>query len=583
MKFLKLAAATVFAALFASAALAQNITVGVSWSNFQEERWKTDEAAIVAALDAAGATYVSTDAQSSSAKQLSDIESLIAQGVDALIILAQDAQAIGPAVQAAADEGIPVVAYDRLIEDPRAFYLTFDNVEVGRMQARAVLEAMPSGRYVMIKGSPTDPNADFLRGGQQEVLQAAIDAGDIEIVGEAYTDGWLPANAQRNMEQILTSVDNGVDAVVASNDGTAGGVVAALTAQGMEGIPVSGQDGDHAALNRVALGTQTVSVWKDARDLGRAAGEIAVALAGGAMMSDIDGAQEWTSPGGNPDAAELSGIDTRMLTVKVFALMGTLAALSAVVASARLANHTNDLGVLDELRVIAAAVIGGTALAGEVVGLLGHNGAGKSTLIKMLSGAYKPDGGKIFINGEEATIENPRDARSYNIETIYQTLALADNLDAASNLFLGREIVTSMGLVDDAAMEAETREIMGRLNPNFQKFSAPVSALSGGQRQSVAIARAVYFNARILIMDEPTAALGPHETQMVAELIQQLKAEGIGIFLIDHDVHQVMELCDRASVMKNGKLVGTVNVKDVTDDDLLGMIILGKNPQENAA
>ena len=178
---------------------------------------------------------------------------------------------------------------------PRAFYLTFDNVEVGRMQARAVLEAMPKGNYVMIKGSPTDPNADFLRGGQQEVLQAAIDAGDIKIVGEAYTDGWVPANAQRNMEQILTSVDNKVDAVVASNDGTAGGVVAALTAQGMEGIPVSGQDGDHAALNRVATGTQTVSVWKDARALGAAAGEIAVALAKG---ETVDGSAEWTSPSG---------------------------------------------------------------------------------------------------------------------------------------------------------------------------------------------------------------------------------------------------------------------------------------------
>ena len=241
---------------------------------------------------------MSADAQSSSAKQLSDVESLIAQGVDALIILAQDAQAIGPAVQAAADEGIPVVGYDRLIDDPRAFYLTFDNVEVGRMQAREVLKAAPKGNYVMIKGSPTDPNADFLRGGQQEVLQAAIDAGDIRIVGEAYTDGWLPANAQRNMEQILTANDNKVDAVVASNDGTAGGVVAALTAQGMEGIPVSGQDGDHAALNRVAKGTQTVSVWKDARDLGRAAGEIAVALAKGTKMSEIDGAVQWTSPSG---------------------------------------------------------------------------------------------------------------------------------------------------------------------------------------------------------------------------------------------------------------------------------------------
>ncbi len=213
---------------------------------------------------------------------------------------------------------------------------------------------------------------------------------------------------------------------------------------------------------------------------------------------------------------------------------------------------------------------------GEVVGLLGHNGAGKSTLIKVLSGAYQADDGEIFIKGEKATINNPRDARTYNIETIYQTLALADNLDAASNLFLGRELTTPMGMVDDDAMEAETRKIMGRLNPNFEKFASPVSDLSGGQRQSVAIARAVYFDAQILIMDEPTAALGPQETQMVAELIDQLKAEGIGIFLIDHDIHDVMKLCDRASVMKNGKPVGTVNVADVTADDLLGMIILGE-------
>ncbi len=215
---------------------------------------------------------------------------------------------------------------------------------------------------------------------------------------------------------------------------------------------------------------------------------------------------------------------------------------------------------------------------GEVVGLLGHNGAGKSTLIKILSGAYQADSGEVYINGSRAEIRNPRDARAYNIETIYQTLALADNLDASSNLFLGREIVTSFGLVDDDAMEAETRKILGRLNPNFHKFADPVSALSGGQRQSVAIARAVYFNARILIMDEPTAALGPHETQMVADLVHQLKSEGIGIFLISHDIHDVMGLCDRASVMKNGKLVGTVNVADVTDDDLLSMIILGKTP-----
>lgn len=216
---------------------------------------------------------------------------------------------------------------------------------------------------------------------------------------------------------------------------------------------------------------------------------------------------------------------------------------------------------------------------GEVVGLLGHNGAGKSTLIKCLSGAYQADSGDFYVDGQKAAINSPRDSRDLNIETIYQTLALADNLDAASNLFLGREITTKLGFLDDGQMEAETRKIMARLNPNFKKFKEPVSALSGGQRQSVAIARAVYFNARILIMDEPTAALGVHETGMVASLIKELKNQGLGIFLISHDTREMMDLCDRVAVMKNGKLIGNERVEDVTEDDILSMIIMGKNPK----
>lgn len=289
-----------------TAALAEGKTIGVSWSNFQEERWKTDEAAIKAQIEADGNTYISADAQSSASKQLTDVETLIAQGADALIILAQDAGAIGPAVEKAVAEGIPVVGYDRLIENPNAFYLTFDNKEVGRMQARAVYEAQPEGNYAFIKGSSSDPNADFLFSGQMEVLKEAMDSGKIKNVGEAYTDGWLPANAQKNMEQILTTNNNEIDAVVASNDGTAGGVVAALEAQGLAGtVPVSGQDGDHAALNRIALGTQTVSVWKDARELGKNAAKIANDLASGTGMADVDGAEMWS---GGPNGVEMTAI-----------------------------------------------------------------------------------------------------------------------------------------------------------------------------------------------------------------------------------------------------------------------------------
>jgi len=220
---------------------------------------------------------------------------------------------------------------------------------------------------------------------------------------------------------------------------------------------------------------------------------------------------------------------------------------------------------------------------GEVLGLVGGNGAGKSTLMKCLSGARPPDSGSILVNGEQADIHNPRDAKKYNIETIYQTLALADNQDAPANMFLGRELKTRMGNLDDAAMESATREVITRLNPNFQNFKSPVKSLSGGQRQAVAIARAVHFNAKIMIMDEPTAALGPAETAQVRDLVKQLEHEGIGIFLISHDIHDVFDLSHRIAVMYHGRIVGVVNKDDVTPDDVLGMIIMGKPLDEVSA
>jgi D-xylose transport system substrate-binding protein len=284
------ASLTAMALSLAAAGAFAQVTVGVSWSNFQEERWKTDETAIKTQLEKLGAKYISADAAGSPEKQLADIDGLMAKGAKVLIVLAMDKDAILPAVNKATKQKVPVIAYDRLIEAPGVFYITFDNKEVGRMQARAVFHAKPKGNYVMIKGSPTDPNANFLREGQQEIIDAAVKKGDIKIVGEEYTEGWKPEVAQKNMEQILTKNGGKVDAVVASNDGTAGGVVAALSSKGLKGVPVSGQDGDFAALNRVALGTQTVSVWKDARDLGKQAASAAVNLGAG---KKVDGATSW--------------------------------------------------------------------------------------------------------------------------------------------------------------------------------------------------------------------------------------------------------------------------------------------------
>ena len=279
------------AAIFAGSVFAEGKTVGVSWKVFQEERWKRDEAVIKEIVEANGDKYISADAQGSAAKQLTDVESLISQGADVLMIVPFDSEAILPAVEQAAAEGIPMIAYDVQIEHPDSLYITFDNVGVGRMMAQTMLDSgQTEGNFAFIKGDQGDPNATFLFEGIMEILQPNIDSGAIKNVCETFTDGWKPENAQKNMEQCLTSQDNKIDAVISENDGMAGGVVAALEAQGMAGnVPVTGQDGDLAAINRVARGTQLVSVWKDSRALGKVAAEAALMLADGKSMSDVPG------------------------------------------------------------------------------------------------------------------------------------------------------------------------------------------------------------------------------------------------------------------------------------------------------
>ena len=286
--------AVMLSAMMASAmggvAMAKGKTIAVSWKTFQEERWKGDEATIKQVVEAAGDKYISADAQGSAQKQAADIEGLIAQKPDVIMVVAFDSDAILPSIKKISDAGIKSIAYDVQFEDPKTLYITFDNVGVGRIMAKEILKAKPEGNYAFIKGDKGDPNATFLFQGQMEVLGAAIKSGKIKNVCETFTDGWKPDNAQKNMEQCLTSTKNKVDAVVSENDGMASGVVAALKAQGLAGtVPVSGQDGDLAAINRVALGTQTVSVWKDTAQLGKVAAEAAMAMANGTAMGKIAG------------------------------------------------------------------------------------------------------------------------------------------------------------------------------------------------------------------------------------------------------------------------------------------------------
>ncbi len=299
-------------------------TVGVSWNNFQQPRWAAhDKPGIQTTVEAGGGTYIDADANLSNEQQATDIDTMISKGANVLIVLAQDTKAVLPAIQKAKDAGVKVIAYDRLIEDPGVLYITFDNVGVGKAEADAVLKKVPEGNYVLIKGDPGDPNAKtFLPQGWDEAgLKAAVDAGKIKIIGPAdgtYTDAWKTENAQKNMEAIIDkAVADGtkIDAILAENDSTALGVVGALTGKSYGYPPLSGQDGDPANLNNVALGKQYVDVWKNANELGKAAAAAALALCAGGDMATLTladglvdpsvapvaglGAQPFTTPGGN--------------------------------------------------------------------------------------------------------------------------------------------------------------------------------------------------------------------------------------------------------------------------------------------
>ncbi len=283
--------------------------VGVAWATFQEERYSLrDEPGIKAALAAGGAEYIGNDAKLSPETQAANVEALIAAGVTVIVINAQDPEAILTSVQKAVDAGIPVIAYDRELENAKALFITHDNVEVGRMIARAVTAAQPTGNYAIIKGELGQTNPLFLRQGMEEIIAPLIASGAIKIPAgaEVNTDGWKPDNAQAEMEQILTANNNDIQAVLSQNDGMAGGAVAALTAQGLQGkVKIGGQDGDKAALNRVALGTQVVSVWKDATELGTAAGKAALELCKDKDVTKVTGAAPSTTVGGLATSAVL--------------------------------------------------------------------------------------------------------------------------------------------------------------------------------------------------------------------------------------------------------------------------------------
>jgi D-xylose transport system substrate-binding protein len=277
-----------------SGASTTGCTVGVSWNNFQQPRWAAkDRPSMQKVVVDGGGIFLDFDANLSNTQQLTDVQTLINQGADVIVLLAQDDKAGAEVVKLAADNKIPVIAYDRLIEDPSVLYLSFNNVDVGKAEAAAMLAKVPEGNYVLIKGDPGDANAKtFLPQGWDEAgLKAAVDSGKIKILADQFTDAWDTTKAQNNMEAIIDkAVADGtkINAVLAENDSTALGVVQALKAKSYEIVPVSGQDGDTANLQNVAAGLQYVDVWKNANELGKAAGAAALQLCKDKDISKVE-------------------------------------------------------------------------------------------------------------------------------------------------------------------------------------------------------------------------------------------------------------------------------------------------------
>ena len=279
--------------------------VGVSWFKFADERWKIDEAGIKDALEAAGAKYISADANFSAEKSIADIENLITRGADVLIVMSGVSDAVGPVVDQALAEGIPVVAYDQIIERPGVFYVSFDARSVGQELANGMLAVAPKGNYAIIKGDGSDPNTLQMFDAYTQTMQPSYDSGAIKVVAEQFVDGWRPETAKDVIEQMLTANDNDIQAVMVMNDGMASGVSKALEEQGLE-VPISGQDGAPGALNRIARGQQTFTIWKNAYELGQLAASVALDLSAG---NDVDGAMKFDN---GPQGVEL---DAKLLPV----------------------------------------------------------------------------------------------------------------------------------------------------------------------------------------------------------------------------------------------------------------------------
>ncbi len=536
------------------------------------------------------------NADQDAAKQQRQVEAAITEGVDVMVLDPVDSASAASLAQRAKDRGIPVVSYDRLITDaPLDYYISFDNEEVGRLQAQSLVDELKErgdrdGSIVMINGAPTDNNATLFKRGAHSVF----DDARLTIAKEYDTPDWSPDAAQREMEQAIAAVGrNGFDGVYAANDGTAGGAIAALKGAGLdpEKYPVTGQDAERAAIQRILAGSQYMTVYKAIKAEAKAAAELSVALAkgdepkAGLVTGKVDNGRLQvpsvllTAGRGHQGQRRGHGDQGRLLVGRADLhrpLRGRLrGGGNLLMADAMLAltGVTKRFGNVEALVDVDFEVE-----RGEVVALVGDNGAGKSTLVKVVSGIGPADEGEVRFEGREVRLRQPQDAAALGIATVYQDLALCDNLDVVANLFLGHEAVApgageAVRLLAETRMERRSRELLDSLHvTTLKSVRTEVGTLSGGQRQSVAIARSLLGEPSVVLLDEPTAALGVEQTEQVLELVKRLRERELGVVMISHNLADVFAVADRIVVLRLGRRTATFTAADADQADVVAAI-----------
>ena len=553
------------------------LVIGFAMDTLKEERWQRDRDLFVARARELGAEVLVQSANSDDIRQLRDVESLISNHVDAIVIVPHDGAAMAKAVQLAHEANIPVLAYDRLITNSDLdLYVTFDNIRVGELQAEYLRYRFftnrpadaPPIRLVRIYGAKTDNNARLFKQGQDNILAPLIASGQVEVVHEDWAENWKPENAKKILNAAITKVGRNFDAILASNDGTAGGAIQSLLEEGLAGkIVVTGQDADLAACQRIVAGTQAMTIYKPLHQLANQAAELAVKLAQGRPIIARHSV--------NNQQIDVPSILLEVTTVTKENIESTVIAdglhprerifgplsMSAILQASAITKRFPGVVALDRVSF--------DLVPGEIHALCGENGAGKSTLIKLLSGLHNAGSfeGELFLDQKPTSFHRVADAQKSGIAVIHQELALVGELTVAENLFLGNER-RRRGFLDWEKTWTDARELLAKVGLAISPDTL-VRDLGIGQQQLVEIAKAIARDMRILILDEPTAALSEHEVQTLLKLLRELRDQGIACIYISHKLEEVFALADRITVLRDGATIATINTAETDKADII--------------